>query len=252
MFTQDYTKQSKDSNSNKVIPDKLPSTIQPSHYDLTLYPDLSTLKFQGTVKINLTVKEATDRIKIHAKELYVRKVTIDSGASLKSKQEELKDDLLTLVFNDVIPAGERMLTLEFSGEHNDQMAGFYRSRYKNAKGEEKIMVSTQFEALDARRCFPCWDEPAAKATFKCTLVVKTGLHALSNMPVEQRSVEKNGTLTRFEYMTTPIMSTYLLAFCVGEFDYVAGTTKNGVSIRVFAPPGRSEQGRFALDVAIRT
>jgi len=204
------------------------------------------------VAIKLDVKEATDRISLHAKEINVRKVTIDSGSKLKSKSLLLKDDLLTLVFEDVIPAGERTLKIEFQGDHNDQMAGFYRSRYKNAKGEQKIMVSTQFEALDARRCFPCWDEPACKATFKCTLVCKTGLHALSNMPVERRSVEKKGELTRFEYMTTPIMSTYLLAFCVGEFDYVAGTTKNGVSIRVFAPPGRSEQGRFALDVAIRT
>jgi len=217
-----------------------------------LYPDAETLKFEGTVKIELDVKEATDRILLHSKELSISKVSVDSGATLKSQHLLLKDNLLTLVFEDVIPAGERTLTLEFQGIHNDQMAGFYRSRYKNIKGEQKIMLSTQFEALDARRCFPCVDEPAAKASFKCTLVCKSGLQALSNMPVERQSQEKNGELTRFEFMTTPVMSTYLLAFCVGEFDFVAATTKHGVSIRVFTPPGRSEQGRFALDVAVRT
>ena len=210
---------------------------------------METLKFDGTVKIKLDVKEATDRILLHSKELSISKVSVDSGATLKSQHLLLKDNLLTLVFEDVIPAGERTLTIEFQGIHNDQMAGFYRSRYKNIKGEQKIMLSTQFEALDARRCFPCVDEPAAKASFKCTLVCKSGLQALSNMPVERQSQEKNGELIRFIHDNT--CHVHVSSCFVWRVRFRLSDHKAWCIDQVFTP-GRSEQGRFALDVAVRT
>lgn len=236
------------------VPDKLSWTIQPTRYEVELTPNLETLEFKGKVDIEVYVAEATDRIRLHAKEIDVRSVSVKGMTSMKLKSMSMlfEDDLLTLVFDDVLPRGHHVVSIAFKGRHNDQMAGFYRSRYKNVKGEEKIMVTTQFEALDARRCFPCWDEPACKATFACTLIVDTGLDALSNMPVKSQSLIGDGAKTRFEFMETPRMSTYLLAFCVGEFDFVAGTSKNGVSIRCYTPPGRSAQGQFALNVAIKT
>ena len=100
----------------------------------------------------------------------------------------------------------------------------------HTSGETKTMASTQFEAVDARRCFPCWDEPAMKATFSCTLIVDQGLTALSNMPETCSSLLASGK-RRVSFATTPKMSTYLLAFVVGEFDCLQLYTANKVSTR---------------------
>lgn len=131
------------------------------------------------------------------------------------------------------------------------MAGFYRSTYADIDGNPKIMASTQFEALDARRAFPCWDEPARKAVFQLTLTVKAGLECLSNMPESSR-VSLSRTLSQVTFMDSPSMSTYLLAFCVGEFDHIQDQTEHGVLIKVYTPPGKAESGRFALDCAVRS
>lgn len=142
----------------------------------------------------------------------------------------------------------------------DQMAGFYRSKYTDIHGNQKIMASTQFEALDARRCFPCFDEPALKSIFGITLVVPSELTALSNMPIQscKSFVDDNGTTCTTQecwkevvFMDSPIMSSYLVAFLVGEFDCLSGITNTGTVISVHAPPGQASKGQFALDVAIK-
>lgn len=165
----------------------------------------------------------------------------------------LKDKTVTLVFEkEVTPSGkeQQLLVIKFSGILNADMAGFYRSSYSDAAGKKKVMASTQFEALDARRAFPCWDEPAVKATFSVTLIVPAQLTALSNMPELFTSHLPNGK-KKVVFQKSPKMSTYLLAFAVGEFDFIQGASRNKVNIRVFSPPGRAEEGRFGLDVAIR-
>jgi len=138
------------------------------------------------------------------------------------------------------------------------MAGFYRSSYTDIHGNKKIMASTQFEALDARRAFPCWDEPARKAVFGITLVIPHQLTAFSNMPekssrtiLDKDKPNDSAKLTELVYLDTPLMSTYLVAFCVGEFDFLQSQTSSGVLLRVYTPPGNSETGRFALDCAIK-
>eukprot|EP00607_Mallomonas_marina_P001471 CAMPEP_0182426326 /NCGR_PEP_ID=MMETSP1167-20130531/12807_1 /TAXON_ID=2988 /ORGANISM="Mallomonas Sp, Strain CCMP3275" /LENGTH=769 /DNA_ID=CAMNT_0024607665 /DNA_START=333 /DNA_END=2642 /DNA_ORIENTATION=+ len=130
------------------------------------------------------------------------------------------------------------------------MAGYYKSGYVDADGKKKIMSNTQFEALDARRAFPCWDEPAVKATFSVSLTIPSGLTALSNMP-DISSEYLPGGKKKVTFATSPIMSTYLLAWAVGEFDFVQATTKSGVCVRVYCPPGRSHQGFYALDIGKR-
>lgn len=130
------------------------------------------------------------------------------------------------------------------------MAGFYRSHYKDVNGVDKIVASTQFEALDARRAFPCVDEPAAKATFLVTLVVPPHLECFSNMP-ESKRVTLSADLVEISFLESPKMSTYLLAFCVGEFDFVQAMTKGGVLVKVYAPRGRSASCTYALDTAVR-
>lgn len=130
------------------------------------------------------------------------------------------------------------------------MKGLYRSKYTSPSGEEKFAAVTQFEATDARRCFPCWDEPAIKSTFDISLVVPPKLEALSNMPVKSTNDTEND-LVRYTFERTPIMSTYLVAAVVGEYDYVEDRSADGVLVRVYTPRGKKEQGQFALEVATK-
>jgi puromycin-sensitive aminopeptidase len=141
------------------------------------------------------------------------------------------------------------VTIEYEGEHNDKMRGCYRSQYQS-NGKDAYMCVTQFEATDARRALPCFDEPALKASFSVQLTVDSNLHAVSNMPITHTTKEQGGQVTH-TFDRTPVMSTYLLAWCVGEFDVIEDTTTDGITIRCFTPVGKAEQGRFALDCAVR-
>ena len=239
--------------------------VEPSKYSLELSPDLDKHVFKGHVAIDVTIKKpGCASISLNANELYVSKAkfvpasaSTATDAAAKGELQcvsmtfDLPRNVLTLTFEgDELPVGEGVLDIEFTGELNNQMCGFYRSSYTTVEGEKKTMASTQFEAIDARRCFPCWDEPNRKAVFSVTLVVDSYLTALSNMPVKEETTLA-GNKKRVLYDDTPIMSTYLLAFVVGEFDYVQADSGHGVTIRAFTPPGKSEHGQFALDCAVR-
>ena len=151
---------------------------------------------------------------------------------------------------DIPPSSSMTLEIVYTGFLNNQMAGFYRSSYTNIHGESKIMASTQFEALDARRCFPCWDEPARKAVFGVTLIIDADLICFSNMP--EKACTSAGSKKTVSFLDTPKMSTYLLAFCVGTFDFVQARTNHGVLVKVYTPPGKASAGLFALDCAVRS
>jgi aminopeptidase N len=159
------------------------------------------------------------------------------------------------------------LRLAFTGTLNDKMAGFYRSAYTAPGGERRHMGVTQFEATDARRAFPCWDEPSLKATFSVSLRVPADRTALSNMPPKSSVLssavpdggDKKGASSASQkgppgwkdvtFERTPLMSTYLVAWVVGEFDVVESATAEGVAVRVWTPPGLAEQGRCARNCA---
>ena len=159
----------------------------------------------------------------------------------------MKETTVTFLFPEAIPKSSNIvLKIDFAGCLNDQMAGFYRSHYKDTNGNDKIVASTQFEPLDARRAFPCVDEPSAKATFLLTLVVPSNLECFSNMPEARRKTLCDNKV-EVSFLETPKMSTYLLAYCIGEFDYVQEMTKYGVLIKVYAPRGRSDSCQYALE-----
>ncbi|KAJ2808878.1 hypothetical protein H4R20_000571 [Coemansia guatemalensis] len=243
--------------------DLLPTNVSPLHYDLLLVPDLEAFTYTGEARIRVRINEETAKVVLHANELEISEATVSGPAAhtesplqATSITLEKNDETAQLEFSQALAAGdEATLHIRFNGVINDMMTGFYRSKYLDSQGATKYIATTQFEPTDARRAFPCWDEPMLKATFTVTLRVPEGLTALSNMDVA-RVEDVGGGLKEVSFNTTPVMSTYLLAFIVGEFDYVEDHTSgkhNGRQIpcRVYTAPGKSESGRFALKVAVQ-
>jgi puromycin-sensitive aminopeptidase len=233
---------------------RLPINVLPVNYDVKLTPDLSKFSFDGSVNIDVHVQASTKSIVVNAAELEILncKFSVQGGSDVPAKvtlQEE--QETATFEFDNELPVGKGNLEIAYKGTLNDKMKGFYRTRYTTPWGEERFAAATQFEATDARRALPCWDEPEHKATFDVTLVVPYDRVALSNMnAIKDDRISQ--TLRQVTFARSPKMSTYLLAFVVGEFDYVEDRDSNGVLIRVYTPQGKSEQGKFALEVAKKT
>eukprot|EP01135_Chromosphaera_perkinsii_P006364 Nk52_evm93s485 gene=Nk52_evmTU93s485 len=238
----------------------LPVDVVPSHYDIAIAIDLDQLKFKGSETVKLNVKKAVKEISLHSLDLAVSNVVLKlaDGTTMTPCGEPAKDmyveESLTFNFEKEIPEGFAELSMDFAAELNSNMVGLYRSKYTNTKGESCYMATTQFEATDARRAFPCWDEPLLKATFSLALDVHNDFTALSNMPVVSEGPVPGGESShkRIVFDKTPIMSTYLLAFCVGEFEYVEGETKEGVLIRVYCTPGQKDKCDLSLQTAIHS
>ncbi len=235
--------------------------MEPSRYAITLDVDMDKFVFSGRetidIHVNPSLSPPTTSIQLHTKEISILEASYDSKGENTQHLEasiisyDLKSTVVTIDFGSPLPSGDGILTLQFDGILNTKMAGFYRSQYETIDGEKRYMASTQLEALDARRCFPCWDEPARKAVFEITMIVPKNRDVLSNMP--EASVSTIGeNKNKILFMPSPKMSTYLVALCVGEFDFVSGLTKHGVLIRVFTPPGKGHLGTFALKTALDT
>lgn len=247
--------------------------VKPSHYELSLY-DLEfggAWSYQGIVKIHLQIHHSTKEIVLNTHELNIHEAELrteqaKSGESTKAKNITYNAASHQTFFHfpsAIAPSAQAVLTIRFSGTMNNVMAGFYRSKYKPSApaiasvprdDEYHYMFSTQFESCDARRAFPCFDEPNLKATFDIEIEIPDDQTALSNMPEKQiRKGGKAGTkIVAFE--KTPVMSTYLVAWAFGDFEYVETFTKrsyNGqaLPVRVYTTKGLKQQGQFALDNA---
>src|SRR3990167_4207784 len=227
---------------------RLSKNVIPIEYDLKIRPDLKNFTFEGVETITLSILKKTKTLTLHSKELEIETAHMSDMWGKISYDE--KSETATFTFPENIPAGKNKLTIVFKGILNDKMRGFYRSRYY-IDGKEHHMATTQFEATDARRAFPCFDEPAQKAVFHVSLVVPKGKTAISNtLPKSVEEHESGFEVIRFH--PTPKMSTYLLAFIVGDFEYIEKKTKTGVQVRVYTTHGKKHQAGFALDCAVKT
>jgi len=238
----------KDSRNLMMIknPYRLSENIKAIRYDLDLTPDLDKFTFKGHVNIEIDVLKDTKKIILNSKDLEIINVKIEN---LNPKNISFDKDKQTVSFTfDKIKKGKHNLIIKFNGILNNDMNGFYRSTYVVGE-EKKIMATTQFESHFARKCFPCFDEPSMKAVFAVTFHILKKLWVVSCMPVKEEVVGKVIKDVIFE--DTPIMSTYLLAFIIGELEYLEGETKDNVKVRIYTTPGNKDLGKFALDICIK-
>ena len=231
----------------------LPVNVKPNKYTMTLQPDLGSFTFKGEQTIDIEILEPTARIALNAAELEISEVSlVRNGKSTAAHSVALDADTetATLDFGQTLSPGEAQLAMQFTGVLNDRLVGFYRSEYQDTEGETRYLATTQFEATDARRAFPCWDEPAQKAVFDVTLVFDEGFQAVSNTPIVEESSPAPG-LKSVRFGETPIMSTYLLAFVVGDIVSVEEDAADGTTVGVWTTRGKENQVAFALDTSVK-
>ena len=234
-----------------MAPNRLPRNVVPHRYDIHIEPDISASAFVGRETVEVTVHEATREILMNAVDLQIRAVAIRSekGPGLNGlvRLDEPAEQV-SLRFAEPLPPGSWRLSLEFIGTLNDKLHGFYRSTFTAADGVKEVLAVTQFEATDARRAFPCWDEPDFKSVFHLTLVVDEGHEAISNAPVVTAHPAGAGKKAITFGPTIP-MSTYLLAFVIGKLAATEPVQVDGIPIRVWSVPDKRHLASFALEVA---
>lgn len=216
--------------------------VFPINYDLEFEPDFDKFKFRGREKVIIQARP-TRQIVLNSAELEIKdcQIVVNKKTIRPKVRLDVKNEELILSLPEKI-SGKAVLLIDFTGTLNDKLVGFYRSKYE-FKGKEKFLATTQFEAADARRAFPCWDEPEAKATFDVTLIVDNNLTAISNMPVISK--KKTGKKTVFRFARSPIMSTYLLYLGVGEFEFLEGRLGKTL-IRIVTTKGKKMLGKISL------
>ncbi|PYL19051.1 MAG: aminopeptidase, partial [Verrucomicrobia bacterium] len=243
-------------------PGKLPKQVVPLEYSIRIAPDLAELTFTGSERIKVKATQPIRELVLNSAELEIAKALVDG---IQLSQDAIKldpnNELLTLALPNELPAGEHAIALEFSGKITPKGRGLYYMPYQEqGTGAKKVALGTQFEPSDARRFFPCWDEPSFRARFQLTAVVPENWLAVSNMPIEsERKIDPpspNASPARtsgatsigkeVRFQATPSMSSYLNVFVAGELDLIE-TKVVGTQIRVIATKGKAEWGRYALE-----
>jgi len=221
------------------------SQISQINYDIQFEPIFTNFTFNGIEIITLTTT-TTNIFTLNSSELEIKNChLIHKGKTIKAKSIlDKKNETLTIQVSKKI-SGRIKICIEFTGILNDRLLGFYRSKYKDTSGRTKHLATTQFEAADARRAFPCWDEPAIKATFDVSLLVEKHMTAISNMPEKVKKNVNSKVLVEFD--RTPIMSTYLLYLGVGEFEFLHDNLRN-IKIRVVTTKGNKKKAKLSLDL----
>jgi aminopeptidase N len=229
-------------------PGKLPKEVHPTEYAIRIVPNLENFTFAGKETVKVNVQRPVHQLVLNALELRIEAASVDGKElPLSAIRTENEKELLTLELPSELPAGDHVLMLRFAGKINQQGQGlFYMHYQEQGTGARRAMLGTQFEATDARRFFPCWDEPAFRARFQLSAVVPGNWVAVSNMPIETEQEIAGGKEVRFA--ATPPMSSYLNVFVAGELDFIESRV-GPTQIRVITTKGKAELGRYALDAS---
>jgi puromycin-sensitive aminopeptidase len=233
-------------------PYRLPRTVTPSHYAIELRLDPDAPTFDGTQDVAITVHEPVTEIALNGKDLTVNAgaVIAEDGTAVEVAKAvpDPSAGRITLELPGELAAGGYTLRLSFTGRLSDLMEGMYRSRYTDDSGDDHVIITTHFEATDARRNFPCWDEPDLKASFQMTLVVPEGMTALTNTPELEREAADRG-FTRIRFDRSMVMSTYLVCVVVGHLGLTEPSFAGPTPIRVACRPDRLHLAGYANEVA---
>jgi puromycin-sensitive aminopeptidase len=228
---------------------RLSKDVMPARYGLRIEVDLDHWRFTATEQIDLRIERSVATIALHAVDLEIRSATATAGGKTLPATVTFNTEAETalLQFPEALPAGTARLDIAFNGVILERLRGFYRSQKDGAR-----YASTQFEAADARRAFPCFDEPEFKACFAITLVVPSAVTAVSNGPIQEtRALADERTEIRFA--PTPPISSYLVAYCIGPFEATPeAATPSGVPVRVVLPRGLADKGLYARDAHVRS
>jgi aminopeptidase N len=238
--------------AQRAIPTQLPRTIRPLEYRLDIVPDAANLRFSGTAAIDIEVLQRTDAIVLNAADLAFTRVVLSGIAGQERQARTIavnaEAQTATIAFGEPLLPGRYRLTLDYHGKIYTQAAGFFALDYDSPKGRKRALF-TQFEAPDARRFFPSWDEPRFRTPYTLSVTVAAGDDAIGNMPAAA-TVRKAGGLKTVTFRRTPAMSSYLVFLGIGDFDRITTRAAN-TEIGVVTRRGNGEQGRWALTSAAR-
>ncbi|XP_048251328.1 uncharacterized protein LOC124113176 isoform X1 [Haliotis rufescens] len=259
-YYKDHNQKEQRTTSEDIF---LPTNVKPLSYDLEMKPNMyegdpASFTFEGSVTIHIRCLQPTSDVTLHINKLNITSGSIEFGPDVGgvpavryvSHEQNKGNQFLTIHVNEELKKdGLYHLKMNFTGPLRDDLAGFYLSSYKNGN-TSVYLATTQFESSDARKAFPCFDEPALKATFNIVLVRKKGFSSTSNMPIN-RTEDRQGGYQADIYQTTPLMSTYLVAFVVSDFGFINGTTSRGLQYRVWARKNALSQLDYALQVGTK-
>lgn len=232
---------------------RLPRTVLPSRYQIKLSPDLESFKFGGELICEVEVKESVSEILLNSLELKIHSCSASNGKKKLDAKFELieESERLKLSFEEKLEKGNWQIEIKYEGELNDKLHGFYRSSYTDQEGKKRFLATTQFEATDARRAFPCWDEPDFKAVYKVTLVIDENLTAISNGSLIAEKPIGHGK-KEVEFKDTIKMSTYLVAFVIGDFEGCPAENAGKTPVRVWSVRGKQHLSGFAMKAGVHS
>ncbi|NP_001413510.1 endoplasmic reticulum aminopeptidase 1 isoform 2 precursor [Mus musculus] len=235
---------------------RLPEYMTPIHYDLMIHANLSTLTFWGKTEVEIIASRPTSTIIMHSHHLQISKATLRRGAGEMLSEEPLKvleypahEQVALLAAQPLLAGSLYTVIIDYAANLSESFHGFYKSTYRTQEGEMRILAATQFEPTAARMAFPCFDEPALKASFSIKIKRDPRHLAISNMPLV-KSVNVAEGLIEDHFDITVKMSTYLVAFIISDFKSVSKMTKSGVKVSVYAVPDKINQADYALDAAV--